>query len=381
MLGLSHGGANIYTGSAPSNEVLVGTRDGVVRLERDGEWQVTHRSLPDRFISSIVVEPESGLVFAGAWHGSVHRSGDGGRTWEQCDNGLPLDDVWSLAATRQGGRVRIFLGTGPAHLFVSDDLGDSWRELPGMRDVPSVDKWSFFANPAHTKFISFDPNDPYTVYSCIEQGSFLKSTDGGDTWRELNAMSYITDKNRPWDLFYDCHKTVIDPRDPDRIFVSGGAGLYVTADGGKQWEHWMIPDWAKDVYPDALVLNPRHPDVMLLGAAEHNPMTWHKSRFAGGKIYRSTDGGRNWEWLTNGLPKEPMRQEIAALCLEDWGASFSVFAATTGGEVYWSEDGGDSWSLIADGMPPVSKWRHYRTINAGRFVGLPPINEVVAARM
>jgi len=245
-----------------------------------------------------------------------------------------------------------------------------------MRDVPSVDKWSFFDRQAHTKFIAVDPSDPTTVYSCIEQGSFLKSTDGGETWRELNSLGYYKDKERPWDLFYDCHKTVIDPRNPDRIFVSGGAGLYVTDDGGKHWERWMSPDWAVDVYPDALVMNPRHPDIMFLGAAAHNPARWRDQGvpgFSGSRLFRSKDSGRNWEWLQNGLPEEPMRQEFGAVCLEDWGQSFSVFAVTTGGDVYWSEDRGDNWFLIASGLPPVSKSGHYRSLNVGTFQGLPPV--------
>ncbi len=378
-IALSHGGSNMYVSAAPSREVLVGTRDGVVLLQREPEgprWQVVHRALIDQFISSMVVEPESGLVFAGAWMGGVHASADGGKTWERREKGLALNNVWSLCVTRQESLVRLYAGTEPAHLFYSDDLGLSWKELPGMRDVPSVDKWSFFDRQAHTKFIAVDPSDPTTVYSCIEQGSFLKSTDGGETWRELNSLGYYKDKERPWDLFYDCHKTVIDPRNPDRIFVSGGAGLYVTDDGGKHWERWMSPDWAVDVYPDALVMNPRHPDIMFLGAAAHNPARWRDQGvpgFSGSRLFRSKDSGRNWEWLQNGLPEEPMRQEFGAVCLEDWGQSFSVFAVTTGGDVYWSEDRGDNWFLIASGLPPVSKSGHYRSLNVGTFQGLPPV--------
>ena len=77
-IGLSHGGSNIYSSPSPSDEVLVGTARGVVVLRRDGaDWHVAHRSLEDRFISSIIVEPESGMVFAGAFHGWLHASADG----------------------------------------------------------------------------------------------------------------------------------------------------------------------------------------------------------------------------------------------------------------------------------------------------------------
>ena len=54
-----------------------------------------------------------------------------------------------------------------------------------------------------------------------------------------------------------------------------------------------------------------------------------------------------------------MQSAVEAMSLEDWGESFSVFAATASGEVWCSEDGGDSWSQIAGNLPPISKGNHY----------------------
>ena len=81
-IALSHGGTTIYSSPSRSNEVLVGTKEGVVTIQRDGAgagWRVAHRSLTDRFISCILKEPESGLTFAGAFYdGSIHASHDDG---------------------------------------------------------------------------------------------------------------------------------------------------------------------------------------------------------------------------------------------------------------------------------------------------------------
>lgn len=368
-IGLSHGGSNIYSSPEPSREVLIGTKDGLVIIEReagDFRWRVAHRALPGLHISSIIVEPTSGTVFAGAFFGSVHASADGGRTWERRDNGLDVDDVYALAWVRNAGATRLYAGTQPAHLFWSEDLGFHWQELPALRSVPSTPTWSFPAPPhvAHTKFITFDPHDVRTVYACIEQGALLKSTDSGQSWHELNTVGFYNDKNRKIEHFYDVHKVVVDPRNPQRIYVTGGAGLYVTPDGGGRWERWTSPDWAPDVYPDGLVLNPRRPDIIFVAAAEHNPARWCDAGspgYAGGRIFRSADGGRTWQRLRDGLP-DRMQHEIGALCLEDWGDSFSVFAATTGGDVYCSDDGGDHWSLITEGLAPVSKKGHERLL-------------------
>src|SRR5207245_2665739 len=111
------------------------------------------------------------MIFAGAFHGTIMCSGDAGQTWEPRDTGIEHHDVYSLGYARIDGRLRLFAGTEPAHLYVSDDLGLSWRELPRLRSVPSVAKWNFPAPPhvAHTKHITFAPNDR-TIYVSIEQG-------------------------------------------------------------------------------------------------------------------------------------------------------------------------------------------------------------------
>ena len=83
-----------------------------------------------------------------------------------------------------------------------------------------------------------------------------------------------------------------------------------------------------------------------------------RTHFAGARVSRSTDGGRNWEVLRNGLP-DRMQGNIEAMALEDWGGGVSLFAATTAGEIFASDDGGDSWQLIATGLAPISKGGHY----------------------
>jgi photosystem II stability/assembly factor-like uncharacterized protein len=369
-IGLSHGGSNVYSSPKPSRQLWVGTKDGLILIERadNGDWHVAHRALRGLHISSIVFERSSGVIFAGAFFGSVQASVDGGKTWERRDTGLTVHDVYSLACAPAGGKMRIYAGTEPAHLFYSEDLGLHWTELPALRTVPSAPNWSFPAPPhvAHTKFITFDPYEPTTIYACIEQGALLKSTDSGENWAELNTVGFLRDKNRPAEHFYDVHRALIDPRDPQKILVTGGAGLYVSSTGGGSWERWTSPDWAADVYPDGFVWNPNNPDVMFVAAAEHNPTTWRKAGLlahAGGKIYRSNDGGKSWRKLGGGLPNN-LKHEFGALCLEAWADGFSVFAATTGGDVYYGEDGGERWSLIASELAPISKKGHERLLAA-----------------
>ena len=368
-IGLSHGGSNVYSAPRPSRELWVATQDGLVLFEHEnGAWRETRRALRGQHISAIVFEPSRGTIFAGSFFGSIHASSDGGKIWERRDNGMTIHDVYSLAATSVDGQVRLYAGTQPAHLFVSHDLGLHWREIPSLRDVPSAPQWSFPAPPhvAHTKFITFDPSDPTIIYACIEQGALLKSADDGKSWTELNTVGFYKDADRPVEHFYDVHRALIDPRDPRKIYVTGGAGLYITASGGGSWERWTAPDWAADVYPDGFVWNPNNPDLMFVAAAEHNPVTWRKAgpnARAEGKIYRSSDGGRSWQRLGNGLPAS-LKHEFGALCLEETNGSCTVFAGTTGGELFYSDDKGASWKMITADLAPISKKGHERLLAA-----------------
>ena len=371
ILGLTHGGTNVYATATPSNEVLVGTTNGVAVITRTpgkNDWQLADHALAGKHVSSIIIEPKTRTIFAGVFFGSVYMSRDDGHTWIERGDGIEHQDVYSLACKQIADGVRIYAGTQPAHLYQSDALGVHWTELRSLRAVPSADIWSFPAPPhvAHTKFITFDPIDGNILYACIEQGALLRSRDLGASWHEVNTLGSYKDQSRPAEHFYDIHKALVDPRDPRKIFVSGGAGLYVTADGGESWERRMAPGWAPDVYPDGLVFNPRDPDTMFVSAAEHNPSRWRDHGtpgFAGSRIYRSLDAGETWQVLSGGLP-DPMQEEVGALCLEAWDGGYQVFAATTAGEVYWTADGGDTWSRIAYGLGAVAKKGHEMLLTA-----------------
>ena len=353
---LSHGGPTIYRSAARSRQVLVGTIQGVVCMERDPGgpgWHVASRTLTDKHIHALLIEPESGTVFAGVNHGSIFASADDGRTWEPRDEGLTEHNVYSLACTRLPGGPRILAGTEPAHLFHSDDLGRHWAEVPALRSG-DTSHWRFPAPPhvAHTKHIAVHPDDPQTLFVGIEQGGLLKSTDAGRTFQVIPGMDE------------DVHRTVINPLNPDLMYVTTGVGMYVTADGGKTWEQRTDQQHPIGGYPDLLVHHPRQPQLMFVASAEKGPGSWFQDHYAGSRISRSADGGQTWQAVRHGFPDRPLRTAFEAMCLEDWGESFSLFAATATGEVWCSDDGGEHWSEVLSGLAPVSKGPHYRAFAA-----------------
>jgi photosystem II stability/assembly factor-like uncharacterized protein len=360
---LAPNGQAVYEGQQKPDHVLIGTVDGVVtlRLEPGIGWQLGSRALHGLHVSSFAHNRKSDIILAGTHGNSVHLSRDGGRSWQPKANGIPHDNVYCVAIHERDGQTVFYAGTEPARLYQSTDEGESWSELPSLRDVPLVETWTFPAPPheAHVKNVTFDHRDPSVIFASVEQGALLKSNDGGRSWRELAEYSKPEDR-----AYKDIHRLVVRPSNPDVMFISGGEGLYRSDDGGETWRH-LSDRSARIGYPDALLISPLDNDVMFMAGAATDPGHWPETRDAKSCIMRSNDGGRTWAVIDNNVT-ESLRSNIEAMSLHAYPDGFSIFAGTTEGEIFASEDEGESWSMIASGLPAVSKSGHYRQLSIAR---------------
>jgi len=357
---LSPGGQSVTVGESPKDKILVGTVDGIFSFfKRNGSWENQGTLIPGKHVSSIIFEPTSQTLFAGTYSSEVFASADLGKNWERRDQGIGQLEIYSLATQVIGGRPRVYAGTQPAHLFYSDDLGKSWTELPGLRQVPGVEKWTFPGPPhqAHAKSITFHPNDPNIIYVAVEVGGFLKSTDGGKTWSVVSGVNP------------DAHRVLIPTSDPTKVYGTApttncgpevAAGFCVSTDGGQSWIS-MTPRDFRIGYVDPFFVHPKNPNLLFVGGAKTGPGTWRTLHTADARIARSRDGGRTWDILSEGLP-EHIRANIEGMAMDVWNGGYALFAGTTDGDVFYSNDEGDHWQTIIRGIGPVSKSHHYHNL-------------------
>ena len=347
---MSIGGPTVFETSAPADELVIGTVNGVAWLERDGRgkpWRETHRALTGRHISNLVEDPVTGRLHAGTHGDGIHASDDGGRTWQRKDRGVAHANIYSMAVARDAGGVRLYAGTEPAHLYVSRDGGESWSELSSLRSVPTVEKWMFPAPPgvAHVKHITFDPRSADTIYASIEVGGLLKSTDGGQTWRQLSGF------------FEDVHRIMVTGARPNQLVMGNGIGTYRSDDAGESWQQ-LTDRSARIGYPDAVIIHPAQPDTVFMAGALKGPGDWRQTKTADARVARSRDGGRHWQYLEGGLP-DHIHGNIEGFALNAWPGGSALFAGTTDGDVFASDDEGETWDTIARGVSPVSKGPHH----------------------
>ncbi len=241
-------------------------------------------------------------IFVGT-HGDGVLFSEDGAHWEERNSGLTIKNVYTIASIAEPGGITLYAGTQPAALFKSRDLGQSWSELPAMRQVPGTEYWTFPEPPhlAHAKMLAFDPRTPRRIYAAIEQGALLKTEDGGETWRELSEYS------KPGDGAYrDIHNVMLLPSDPQTVFMVTGVGLYKSLDGGETWER-MTGEEFRLAYPDHICLSPDEKTLFMSGARLH-PGHWHGKHVADTTIVRSRDHGKSWDTEPKGFAGGAPRQ-------------------------------------------------------------------------
>ena len=349
---LSHSGRTTYSGPAPATDMLVGTVNGVLFLRRNSvehNWEITKGALKGKHVVALLIEPTTGTIFASMHNGGIMASEDNGKTWAPRSRDIPFENVYCLESATVNGRPVLYCGTEPAHLYISKDLGNTWEEIKSLLNVPSAKNWTFPVPPheGHVKDVTVHPSNPNVVYVCVEQGGIYRTDDAGQTWKELHG----TLKND------DCHRCVIVPSQPSKMYLPTGYGFYWSNNSGDSWEN-IGSRIRRLAYPDPLVIAPNKENLVFMAGAVASPHSWLTSHSADPKIARTRDGGETWEVVDRGMPAH-MNASFEAMALEAWNGHCAVYAGNTDGDIYGSFDEGNSWRKVAEGLPPVSKTIHH----------------------
>ena len=253
--------------------------------------------------------------------------------------------------------------------YVAVGSGGVWKTMnAGITWKPIFDHESVYS----TGCITLDPNNPSTVWLGTGENvggrhvgfgdGIYKSTDGGLSWINmgLKASEHIS-------------KIIVHPDKPNVIWVAaqgplwskgGERGVYKSTDGGQSWKSVLsVNEWtgATD-----LLIDPRNPDVLYTATWQrHRTIAAYMGGGPGSAIYRSDDGGENWNKMNTGLPNSNLGKIGLAISPQKPDVVYAAVELdrTTGG-IFKSTDMGASWVKQSDAVAYGTGPHYYQELYA-----------------
>lgn len=268
----------------------------------------------------------------------------------------------NIGPANQGGRIvdieasekdftRVFLATASGGVWKSVNAGNSWEPIFDRYATASIGDIALYApNP---DIIWVGTGEANNRNSVSWGNGVYKSTDGGKSFQHLGL-----------EQTQQIARVLTHPTDPNVAYVgavgplwghTGQRGLFKTADGGKSWTKLGngLPDDGRTGCTD-LLMDPSNPNVLYAAFYERirKPYIFYSGGPNGG-IFKSTDGGKSWVKLGNGLPAGPTGRIGLAICRKNPKVVMALVEAkasksldTLGSGVYRSEDAGKSWRYV-----------------------------------
>jgi photosystem II stability/assembly factor-like uncharacterized protein len=349
--------------------IAIGTGKGLFLAHSDDDrksWEVSgpHFPMTAVYAAAIDTRRRSPRLLAGMTSShfgpSVATSDDLGASWQEperapvafpADTGVALERVWQLAPGPAGQPDRVYAGTQPSALFVSDDGGITFDLVRSLWGHPHREQWGagYGGQAIHT--VLPHPDDPASVLVAMSTGGVYRTTDGGATWAPNNTGVKAYFLPDPYPEFGQCvHKVARHPERPDQLFLQNHHGVYRSDDAGATWQ--SIADGLPSDFGFAIVVHPHRPGVVYTF-----PLTADGHRYPPDfrcRVYRSEDAGASWTALSEGLPTEPFYPTVLrdAMGTDDADPA-GIYFGTRSGEVYASADEGDTWQQVAANLPDV----------------------------
>jgi photosystem II stability/assembly factor-like uncharacterized protein len=301
----------------------------------------------------ILIDPDNPRrVFVAVWAG-VLRSTNGGATWEVIRRGLPKDRQVGALAWDPGDRRVMYAGLRASPLvgwaiYRSTDEGETWEQFwsPAGREVLGYDVEALAIDPTSgTRYVAlsnaYDPRLDLGGKPCLPCAACELSQVGGEAWRICRGGRDL----------------VLGPEGSQIVYFVRGAGTVRSTDGGETW--WDLTPGRQCLGEEVT----RAGSWALASASQDRQVlyegTGYNSLTDQAGLYKTTDGGKTWLAINDGLPSRSgpcpsffstTIEHIYALAVHPADSQI-VYAATSEG-LYKTTDGGKSWSKQFDATVP-----------------------------
>ncbi|MES2564068.1 MAG: hypothetical protein V4637_15245 [Pseudomonadota bacterium] len=303
----------------------------------DGQWQSLTKGLPDNLEAhALVVHPtEPDVIYVGTQDGP-YRSTNGGDSWARLDFPVRGAVVWSLAFHPTQPKV-MYAGLAPVGIYRSEDGGDSWKQLTSAKSPEHCFMGANF--PTRTTRIAIDPGKPDDVYAALEVSGVIRSTDGGETWKDMSApliklseqphLKSRIGSDTEAEGMLDSHALAVSQ---GKAFLAVRMGLFESEDRGESWRDMKIGRFSPLTYCRDVIVSPHNAKTMFACLSP-------ASRSHDGSLYRSDDVGQSWRRYDHDVKANATM--MSATVHPQYPER--VYCVSRCGQVFGTEDDGASW--------------------------------------
>ncbi|MEZ5305747.1 MAG: hypothetical protein R2684_01245 [Pyrinomonadaceae bacterium] len=208
----------------------------------------------------------------------------------------------------KGDPLTYYMGTTGGGVWKSEDMGLTWRNISdGYFTTGSVGAIAVSESDTNVVYVGMGEHAVRGVMTHHGDGVY-KSTDAGRTWKKmgLEASQHIS-------------RIIIDPKDPDTVFVavqgalyspSEERGVYKSVDGGVTWKKVLYVN--PQIGAADLSIDSKNSRIMYAAMWEHGRLPWKVISGPGSGLFKSVDSGETWKELKQGLPEKKGKLSIAA---------------------------------------------------------------------
>ncbi|MEP6636487.1 MAG: hypothetical protein ABJB97_07155, partial [Acidobacteriota bacterium] len=272
----------------------------------------------------------------------------------------------SIGPANMGGRTADVEGVpgDPNIVYVASASGGLWKTINGgiswkpiFERQGTISLGDIALAPSNPDVIWVGTGESNTRNSVSFGDGVYKSTDAGKTWQHMG----LKDTER-------ISAIAIHPQNPDIVYVGalGHAfgpneerGVFMTTDGGKTWARTLYIDKQHGV--SDLEIDPTNPNILYAGmwSFERKPWTHHSGSENGG-LFKSIDGGRTWNKITNGLPKLMGRIGVR-VAPSNTNVVYAIVESKDG-TLYRSDDRGETFKQVSKETRIVSRGFYYTRV-------------------
>jgi photosystem II stability/assembly factor-like uncharacterized protein len=294
------------------------------------------------------------------------------------------------AISPRGGNYNIWVGSATGGVWKSINEGTTFEEVFDGQPTASIGD------------IAIDPNNSDVVWVGTGEANIFRSSNPGF------GVYKTTDGGKSWNLMglentYTIGRIRVNPKNSNIVYVGATGhewtpnedrGLYMTSDGGKTWVKSLYINKNTGVYD--IVLNPDNPDIVYCTSWERTRLKWNDPRTyetsADNGIWKSTDGGKSWKKINEGLPEPNKRGRIGIdiarsnpTVLYAYVDNYEVKTKAKPGDldsygrqkkdiikgatVYRSNDSGQTWQQVSGLTPDQSSYMENLSATYGWVFG------------